>query len=150
MHLGKGATAPLYFHLVGVAEGHAVRIAHARDWSVFHFPDWKSPVVMVWNTPGHERLFVTHIDAEEFPTHEEASRWIERWIEADWTTHRHEYGGAIIPLVTGEKFVMVPEPDVVEEEEGTLLIVEPPCLLWNEWQPHDGHETAIAATILIR
>ncbi|MFH0851481.1 MAG: hypothetical protein V1876_01910 [Candidatus Peregrinibacteria bacterium] len=149
VHLGKVTTAPLYFHLVGVTDGHRVRIARARDWSVFHFPHWKSPVLMVWNTPGHERLFMTHIDGG-FPTHEEVFKWIAQWMDVEWKTHRHKYGGAVMPLVTHEKFVTVPEALDVEEEEGAPLIVEPPCLLWHEWQPHDGHATAIAATILIR
>ncbi|MDD5102970.1 MAG: hypothetical protein PHX93_01065 [Candidatus Peribacteraceae bacterium] len=149
VQLSKGAKAPVFFHLVGEVNGHNVRIARPRDWQVFHFPQWKTPVLMLWNTPGHERLFATCIDGE-LPTHEEALRLIGRWIDMDWTTHRHEYGGAVIPLVAHEKFVIVPESAQLEEEEGSLLVVEPPCLLWHEWHPNEQDGAAIAATIIIR
>ncbi|MFH1444338.1 MAG: hypothetical protein ABIG34_03030 [Candidatus Peregrinibacteria bacterium] len=151
VRLYKGVEAPLYFHLVGIAEGHQVRIARERDWSVFHIPDhWESPVIMAWNEPGHERLFATCL-SEDLSTHDMALKLIERLIDAEWKTHHHECGGVTIPLVAHDKFVIVPEEGELEEEKGALLVVEPPCLLWYEHQSDDnGHAASIAATILIR
>ncbi|OIO53293.1 hypothetical protein AUJ46_05470 [Candidatus Peregrinibacteria bacterium CG1_02_54_53] len=147
--LSKGANAPLYFHLVGIAKGHTVRIAHLRDWSVYHCPGWDAPIAMTWDRLGHERLFVTSI--QQPMTHDEAKARIDQWQEQDdWTTHRHEYSGLVIPLVAHEKFVIVPEDGDIEEGEGTkILTFEPSCLFWHEWQK-DGHEAATAATIIIR
>lgn len=148
VHLGRGVTAPLYFRVAGTVTGQYVRVAHVRDWSVFHIPDWSHPVAMAWNVPGHERVFATHNDSLQ--SHDEALANIEKWMHLDWVTHREEYGGVTLPLVTHEKFVIVPECADIEVSEGAMMIIEPPCLLWYEWQPHDGHDAAVAATILIR
>jgi len=132
-----------------VASGHQLRIVRERDWSVFHFPGWASPVAMVWNKPGHERLFVTRVDGT-LPGHEEALKKIDEWVHSDWTTHRNEYGGLSIPLAVHEKCVLVPEAGDIQEEEGGLLTIEPPCIFWFERQDHAHNAASIAAVVTIR
>ncbi len=150
VRLSKGVQAPLYFHLVGVVEGHQVRIARERDWSVFHIPDWDFPVIMAWDESGHEHLFATRTSIEVPSSHKDAIALIERWEAVEWSIRQNEYGGVVIPQVAHEKFVIVPKEGELEEEKGALLVVEPPCLIWHEHQSDDnGQAAAIAATILI-
>lgn len=148
VHLGKGVPSPLFFPVVGIHSDQSVRVAHLRDWEIFHFPKWKHPVVRIWNTTGQERLFITSI-AGEISTHEEALEKIAHWMEVSWKTVRQEYGGVEIPLVAHEHFVIVPEGGTLEEQAGPLLSIEPPCLLFHDWQKPDCREGAVTSTILI-
>ena len=102
---------------------------------------------MVWDEPGHQRLFATCVTGE-LPNVHQAQESIEAWMDADWATHRHEYGGLVIPLVAHEKFVLVPIAGDLEEEEGPLLTIEPPCLLWHECNQQSI--AAVAAIVTIR
>ena len=150
--LGKDVHASVYFPIVGIAQERSLRIAHERDWSVFKILGFPHPVVQVWNAPGHEHLFATTFDGE-FPAHAELHDKIEQCLHLEkWEKYTDVYGGVQIPLVTHDKFVVVPvAPEgAIDVVKGKTLIIEPPCLLWHEWHPADEGDTQIAAIITIR
>jgi len=148
VHLAKGISSPVFFHVLGEATGPFIRVAKERDWSVFHFPDVQSPVVKVWDTLGQQLLYGMHL-LRDVPTHARAAIMIEEWMESDWRTHPKEWGGVSIPLITNDHFVVVPDqPEEIETQTGDILVVEPPCLLW--YERNQGKEGGvITSTILI-
>jgi len=149
VHLGKGMPSRVDFHVLGVVSEQFIRIANLRDWSVFHFPGLRSPVIRVWDAAGQEMLYAVHL-VRDFPTHEQVVGQIEEWMHAKWETRPHAYSGVAIPLVTHDRFVVVPEQVEIEKQPGNVLIVEPPCLLWHECHPQGEKGSVCTSIILIR